>query len=390
MQLNSAAVAYDDSKGEVSTRRTLLGELARKQSETEVTSRLQGNRDSNVQVVDRALVPGGPYRPSLFRNLSFGLMLGLGLGLGVVFFVEYLDRSLKTTEDVDRILGLPLLAVIPDVGQHSDGYGYSRYYGYGRRDGKGTLGRRAQGAQKPGPDSGIGQIELVSHFKPRLAISEAYRSLRTALLLSTANRLKSVVVTSAIPGEGKTSTAANLAVVLAQLDRQVLLVDADLRKPRLHEIFGVTNRIGLVSFLARGVDETAIFLRTTVPNLYLTPTGPVPPNPSELLSSERMMDFVAVAYQRFDYVIFDSPPALPVTDAIVLGAMSDGVVWCVGSGILLREDARACQQRLQLSEVRVLGTALTRFREHHGRYGKRYRTYQKYVDDAAVGASPRA
>jgi len=127
-----------------------------------------------------------------------------------------------------------------------------------------------------------------------------------------------------------------------------------------------------------------------VPNLTLTPTGPVPPNPSELLSSERMMDFAAVAYQRFDYVIFDSPPTLPVTDAIVLGAMSDGVVLCVGSGVLLREDARACQQRLQLSEVRILGAALNRFREPHGRYGKRYRTYQKYVDDAAAGTAPRA
>jgi succinoglycan biosynthesis transport protein ExoP len=390
MRLNSAAVEYNNLKVEVSTRRTLLDELVRKQSETEVASRLEGDRDSNVQVVDRALVPGGPYRPSLFRNLTLGLLLGLACGLGVVFFVEYLDRSVKTTDDLDRILGLPLLAVIPDVGQHSDGYGYSRYYGYGRRHGKGTSGHRVQGATKAGSDAGVGQIELVSHFKPRLAVSEAYRSLRTALLLSTTNRLKSVVVTSAIPGEGKTSTASNLAVVLAQLGRQVLLVDADLRKPRLHEIFGISNRVGLVSFLTRGVEDSAIFLRTSVPNLTLTPTGPVPPNPSELLSSERMMDFVAVAYQRFDYVIFDSPPTLPVTDAIVLGAMSDGVVLCVGSGVLLREDARACQQRLQLSDVRILGAALNRFREPHGRYGKRYRTYQKYVDDAAAGTGPRA
>jgi len=390
MQLNSAAVEYNNLKVEVSTRRSLLDELVRKQSETEVASRLQGTHDSNIVVVDRALVPGGPYRPSLRRNLGLGIVLGLGLGLGFVFFVEYLDRSVKTSEDVDRILGLPLLAVIPDVGQHSGGYGYSRYYGYGQRRGKGPPGRPSPGSQKSGGDAGAGQIELVSHFKPRLAVSEAYRSLRTALLLSTTNRLKSVVVTSAIPGEGKTSTAVNLAVVLAQLGRQVLLVDADLRKPRLHEIFGVSNRLGLVNFLTGSADENGIFLRTSVPNLSLAPTGPVPPNPSELLSSERMMDFVAVAYQRFDYVVFDSPPILPVTDAIVLGAMSDGVVLCVGSGLVLREDARTCRQRLQLSDVRILGAALNRFREHHGRYGKRYRAYQKYVDDAAVGTGPRA
>ena len=392
MQLNSAAVEYNNLKVEVSTRRALLDELVRKQSETEVASRLQGTHDSNIVVVDRALVPGGPYRPSLRRNLGLGLVLGLALGLGFVFFVEYLDRSVKTAEDVDRILSLPVLAVIPDVARSSNGYGYggSYGYGYGQRRSKGQPGRPAPGSQKAGGDSGAGQIELVSHFKPRLAVSEAYRSLRTALLLSTTNRLKSVVVTSALPGEGKTSTAVNLAVVLAQLGRQVLLVDADLRKPRLHEVFGVSNRLGLVSFLTGSADETGIFLRTSVPNLHLTPTGPVPPNPSELLSSERMMDFVAVSYQRFEYVVFDSPPILPVTDGIVLGAMSDGVVLCVGSGMVLREDARTCRQRLQLSEVRILGAALNRFREHHGRYGKRYRAYQKYVDDAAVGAGPRA
>jgi succinoglycan biosynthesis transport protein ExoP len=394
MQLNSAAVEYNNLKVEVSTRRTLLDELVRKQSETEVASRLQGTHDSNIVVVDRALVPGGPYRPSLRRNLGLGLVLGLALGLGFVFFVEYLDRSVKTAEDVDRILSLPVLAVIPDVGRSSNGYGYGRSYGYpygyGQRRSKGQSGRPTPAGQKWGGDAGAGQIELVSHFKPRLAVSEAYRSLRTALLLSTTNRLKSVVLTSAIPGEGKTSTAVNLAVVLAQLGRQVLLVDADLRKPRLHEVFGVSNRLGLVNFLTGTADETGIFLQTPVPNLYLTPTGPVPPNPSELLSSERMMDFVAVAYQRFENVVFDSPPILPVTDATVLGAMSDGVVMCVGSGMVLREDARNCRQRLQLSDVRILGAALNRFREHHGRYGKRYRAYQKYVDDAAAVATPRA
>lgn len=392
MQLNSAAVEYNNLKVEVSTRRTLLDELVRKQSETEVASRLQGTHDSNIVVVDRALVPGGPYRPSLRRNLGLGLVLGLALGLGFVFFVEYLDRSVKTAEDVDRILSLPVLAVIPDVARSSNGYGYggSYGYGYGQRRSKGQPARPTLAGQKSGGDAGAGQIELVSHFKPRLAVSEAYRSLRTALLLSTTNRLKSVVLTSAIPGEGKTSTAVNLAVVLAQLGRQVLLVDADLRKPRLHEVFGVSNRIGLVSFLTGSADETGIFLRTSVPNLFLTPTGPVPPNPSELLSSERMMDFVAVAYQRFENVVFDSPPILPVTDATVLGAMSDGVVLCVGSGMVLREDARTCRQRLQLSDVRILGAALNRFREHHGRYGKRYRAYQKYVDDAAAGPSPHA
>jgi len=386
MQLNSAAVEYNNLKVEVSTRRTLLDELVKRQSETEVTARLEGTRDSNVMIVDRALVPSGAYRPSLQRNLGLGLVLGFGLGLGVAFFLEYLDRTVKTPEDVDRILGLPLLAVIPDVSSGSDGYGYARgYYGRGSRTKHAGPPRRvyAEGVASPLPEGS--KIELLPHAMPRLAVSEAYRSLRTALLLSTANGLKSVVISSAIPGEGKTAISANLAVVLAQLGKQVLLIDGDLRKPRLHEVFGVPNRVGLVSYLTGSATEEAVILPTQVANLSFTPSGPMPPNSSELLSSERMLDFVAKAYQRFDFVVLDSPPALPVTDATVLASMADGLILCVGSGMVLREDARACRQRFQLADIRVLGVALNFYRERRGRYGKRYRSYEAYVKHT-VGA----
>jgi polysaccharide biosynthesis transport protein len=389
-RFNSAAVEYNNLKVEVSTRRTLLDELLKRQSETEVSARLQGTRDSNVVVVDRALVPRGPYRPSLQRNLSLGLVLGLGLGLGVAIFLEYLDRSLKTPDDVERILGLPLLAVIPDVSSGSDGYGYARtYYGRGSKEHAGPPRRvYAEGYATPLPQGS--KIELLPQSQPRLAVSEAYRSLRTALLLSTANGLKSVVVSSAIPGEGKTAISANLAVVLAQLGKQVLIVDADLRKPRLHVVFGVPNRVGLVNYLTGTMKEDDIILPTQVPNLSFTPAGPMPPNASELLSSERMLDFVAKAYQRFDYVVLDSPPALPVTDATVLAAMADGLVLCIGAGMVLREDARACRQRFQLAEIRVLGVALNFYRERGGRYGKRYRSYEAYVKRSAETKGAKA
>ncbi len=390
MQLNSAAVEYNNLKVEVSTRRTLLDELLKRQSETEVTARLQGTRDSNVQIVDRALVPRGAYRPSLRRNLSLGLVLGLGLGLGVAFFLEYLDRTIKTADDVDRILGLPLLAVIPDVSSGSDGYGYARpHYGRGGSHGAGPPRRvYAEGVASQLPQGA--KIELLPQTMPRLAVSEAYRSLRTALLLSTANGLKSVVVSSAIPGEGKTAISTNLAVVLSQLGKHVLLVDADLRKPRLHEVFGVPNRVGLVNYLTGSAQESDVVVATQIPNLSFTPSGPMPPNASELLSSERMLEFVAKAYQRFDYVVLDSPPALPVTDATVLAAMADGLVLCVGAGMVLREDARACRQRFQLAEIRVLGVALNFYRERRGRYGKRYHSYEAYVKQSAGAAQPKA
>ena len=392
MKLNSAAVEYNNLKVEVSTRRTLLDELLRKQSETEVTARLQGDRNSNVVVVDRALVPKGPFRPSLRRNLALGLVLGLGLGLGAVFGVEYLDRTLKTADDVDRVLGLPVLAAIPDVSEERGGYGYHRAYGYGhsKRAAKPAKRQKADGGAPAVAPGGTHAIELVPFAQPRLAVSEAYRSLRTSLLLSSAGRLRSVVVTSAIPGEGKTSTVANLAVVLAQLGKRVLLVDADLRKPRVHEVFGVSNRVGLVNALTGGAEDEAVMLPSRVPNLTVVPAGPTPPNSSELLASDRMLEFVTLAYQKFDYIVFDTPPALPVTDASVLGSLADGVILCVGAGMVVREDARAVVQRFDLANIRVLGVTLNFFRHSGGRYGKRYRTYEAYVEGSSSGQGAKA
>ncbi|HNX50073.1 MAG TPA: polysaccharide biosynthesis tyrosine autokinase [Thermoanaerobaculaceae bacterium] len=390
MKVNSEAVEYNNLLVEVNSRRQLLNELVKRQSETEVASRLQGIRDSNVSVVDRALPPFAPYRPSLQRNLSIGLLLGLGLGLGLVFLLEYLDRSVKTPDDVERVLALPTLAVIPDINEGRDGYGTYRYgrrygYGYGYGSGRGygygqgrrdMENRRGQPKQKKG-EPPLESIELIPYLKPRLPVSESYRALRTALLMSTAEQLRTLLVTSAVPGEGKTSTATNLAVVLAQLGNDVLLIDADLRKPRVHQVFNLSNRIGLVNALARKVEFEKVFIPTHVPHLFVTPSGTTPPNPAELLASDRMREMIAAVRQRFEYVVLDSPPALLVTDASILGSMVDGVLICVGAGSLLREDGRACRERLTMAGTRMLGAVLNRFRLGRGNYGaKRYAAYQ--------------
>src|SRR6185295_12018583 len=252
-----------------------------------------------------------------------------------------------------RRLGLPTLAVIQDLSEAGKTYGYSAYgYGYGAggaeadkprvrptRTAPASLLEKKKGSPVP-----VGQIELVPHERPRTLISESYRSLRTALLLSTARELRVVAVTSAVAGEGKTATAANLAVVLAQLGRQVLIVDCDLRKPRLHQVFNVSNRLGLVNQLTAAV-EPEVFLPTEVPNLWVTPSGPIPPNPSELLSSDRMRDWLKSVRSRFDFVVIDTPPALAVTDATDVGMLVDGVVLTLRSGKVTREEARLCRDR---------------------------------------------
>lgn len=379
---SSAAVEFTNLKVEIETRRDLLDELLRKQSETEVAVRLQDTRESNVRIIDQALVPGGPFRPSLRNDLTYGLLLGLLAGGFIAFLIEFLDRTVKSAEEVERKLGLAPLATIQDINEAGKIYGTSYGYGYGETPGAeapAKVARVSRLEKKTGQASAQpSQIELVPHERPRTLISEAYRSLRTALLLSSAREIKMVAVTSAMAGEGKTATAANLAVVLAQLGRQVLIVDCDLRKPRLHQVFHLSNRLGLVNQLTSGADPESVFLPTEVPNLWATPSGPIPPNPSELLASDRLREWLRAARARFDYVIVDTPPALAVTDATLVGMLVDGVVLTLRSGKVTREEARHCRDRLKKAGIKILGAVLNRHRPLQTGLGKRYSYYESY------------
>jgi succinoglycan biosynthesis transport protein ExoP len=394
---NSAAVGYTNLKVEIQTRRDLLDELMHKQSETAVAVRLQDTRQSNIRIIDKALVPGGPFRPSLRQDISYGMLLGLLAGIGLAVLVELMDRTVKSPEEIERRLGLAPLAVIHDVTDLGKTYGYSSGYGYGEpsprdqparaRPGRTGAGKREDEKKKAGAAGSPppGQIELVPHERPRTLISESYRSLRTALLLSSARELKVVAVTSAVAGEGKTATASNLAVVLAQLGRQVLIVDCDLRKPRLHQVLRISNRYGLVNQLTGGGDEP--IFPTEVPNLWATPSGPIPPNPSELLSSDRMRDWLRAMRARFDYVVLDTPPTLAVTDATIVGILVDGVVLTLRSGKVTREEARICRDRLRQAGVKILGAVLNRYRSLQSGLGKRYKYYESY---GAEESEPKA
>jgi capsular exopolysaccharide synthesis family protein len=402
--VSQSGVAAERSNLRVSlaSNRDLLDQLTRQQSETEVTARLQGTRESNVRVVDRALVPGGPFRPSLRSDLSSGLMAGLALGIGLIFLLDYMDRTLKSPEEVERFLGLPNLAVIPDVSTHGTPYGRGAYgYGYGETRSAGSkppavrrlvekATQRAGVAGGGDGDDASDRIELLPHDRPRLAISEAYRALRTALLLSSAQALEVLAITSATAGEGKTATSTNLAIVMAQLGRKVLLIDGDLRKPRLHTVFQVSNRAGLVNVLAGGEEPGRAIVATPVQNLSLLPSGPTPPNPSELLASDRMRELTEKARQRYDLVIIDTPPVLAVTDAVLIGSLADGLVLCLRAGKVLREEARACRDRLLMSEIKILGTVLNRHREGRssakGQYYAYYGTYGNQEQEADPAA----
>lgn len=381
ISLSTNAVEYNNIKVEVETRRALYDTLLKRNAETQVTSRLRGERLSNIRIVDRALPPTARFRPSYKRNGLFSLFLGTAAGLGLAFFLEYLDRSLHTPEQVERILRLPSLGIIPAVGSVRKGYRYGAGYGYA------GMFRKARKDAVTGAVERV-PIELLPHDQPRSTAAEAYRAFRTALLLSRAGGVKTIAITSAQPGEGKTSTALNLAIVFGQLGKRVLLVDADLHKPRLHETLNASNRVGLVSILAENLAPAKAIVKTAIPGVFLLPSGPSSPNPSGLLSSDAMKKFLEFASVNFDYVILDSPPVSPVADALLLGHQVDGVVLTIKGGHTPREQIIRVRDKLIRSDITILGVLINNLEEHAPDYGRYYDSRKAYNQETNPYADP--
>jgi succinoglycan biosynthesis transport protein ExoP len=367
---SSDAIGYNNLKVEVQTQRALLDTLLRREAETEVLSRLQGERASSVRIVDRALVPLTPFAPSVAKDLLLGLALGGFVGAGLILLMSQLDRSLRSPSQVREALGLPTLVVVPGRVEAARGRYPGRFYP-----------RRKAGEDEAGKTL----PELVAVQRPRTPMAEAYRELRTSLLLSRAGGIRSMVVTSANQREGKTTLASNLAIVLAQLDKTVVLVDGDLHHPRLHEVFGVSNRLGLASVVAGQINFLEALVATSVPGVTLFPAGPCPPDPSVLLASGSMSGLLTALGSSFDFVVIDAPPVGAVTDAVLLAAQADGAIVCVRAARTPRELSMSCRDKLLWSGARILGVALTM-----GDDDTRAGYYDSYYNQAAGGADRTA
>jgi capsular exopolysaccharide synthesis family protein len=331
------AVRYANLQSGVQKKRETLDALLQRQNEMALSTRLQDLdlTTSNVIVIESAKPPGAPFRPRTGLNLVIGLLLGLSLGPALAFLLDYLDNTIASAEELREATGLAVLAVISRHGQASGGLARVRRRG--------------------GPPAA--SIDLVAHREARAAASEAYRGLRTSLLLSRAGEPpRRIVVTSALPQEGKSATTVNLAIVLAQLGRRVLVVDADLRRPRLHAALGTDNARGLSTYLCgMAEDPCRLVVPTAVPRLEFLPSGPVPPNPSELLDSERFGGlgtlFGAAGY---DHVLLDAPPVLSVTDPLIVAASSDLTLLVVRAERTPRQSVQAAAERLrQLASVKL-------------------------------------
>jgi polysaccharide biosynthesis transport protein len=354
-------VQYHILQHDAESNKQLYDGLLQKLKEAGITA---GLRSSNIRVVDPALAPESPSRPQKTRNIFLAFLVGLVGGIGLAIFREYLDNTIKSPDDVEALTGLPSLAVVPSLPGLN---GYS-----------GKLARL--GRETPAPAPGGPRVEMLSYLQPKSQISEAFRALRTSLLLSQADHPPQVIlVTSALPREGKTTAAVNLSVTLAQLGDRTLLLDSDLRKPgirRALNLSGGKEAAGLSSYLAgvSSLDE-AISPHPTISNLSSLTTGPVPPSPADLLSSHRMREAIAELRRRFKFIVIDSPPIMAATDAVIISAQSDGVLLVVRSGATPKEAFGRTRDLLTAVKCRLLGVVLNAVDSSAPDYYYSYRYY---------------
>jgi polysaccharide biosynthesis transport protein len=354
------SIQYNILKREADTNKELYNGLLQRLKEAGVSA---GLRASNVRVVDEAEVPQSPSRPRKLITFALSLFVGLTLGVGLAFLQEYLDNTLKSPADVQRYLRLPNLGVIPSANDAS-----SRKLGYGESSKK-SLASRSDSQREA--DS----FKLVGSGVGSTIISEAYRSLRTSVLLSTSDHAPRIIlITSAHPGEGKTTTAINLSIALAQLGGRVLIIDSDLRRPRVESLLKLPSRPeGLSTYLTGRFQFDEVVGPTSMEGLFALPAGPLPPNPAELLSSERMMQMLELASQHFDYTVLDSPPVLHVADARILAARAETTVLVAHGYVSAHESVLQAKNHLEQVGGNIIGVVLNNVdirSEGYGSYGR--------------------
>ncbi len=327
-QIQEARTRQDSLRAQVSTWQATYAQLS---------TTLQSSAINNLSIVEPARY-GIQVGSSTTMNVLMAAAIGLVLSVGAAFLLEYLDDSLKSSEDVNRALGLPTLGRVGSI--EGDDY----------------------------PD------KLITIHQPRSPTAEAYRMLRTNLQFSSVDQsLQTLTVTSASPGEGKSLTAANLAIVIAQSGVRVLLVDADLRRPAQHEIFGIENNGGLTALLVKNPPSLSEVLQSSaLEQLKILTTGAIPPNPSELLGSKRMLNVLEAAKQEFEMIIFDSPPILAVTDASILATRTDVTLMVVDAGHTRRGAGQHAKETLTTVGINIAGVVLNRVAQRNSRYAYDY------------------
>ncbi len=317
---NKMGTAFAVLQREADSNRQIYESLMQQTKETGIAGE---RRATNVRVVDAAEVPSNPISPNVRADMTFSFVAGLVLAIGLSFGFEYLDNRIKTPQELKANIGIPFLGMVPTLASDKD---------------------------RPNPllDNGVPQN-----------FAEAMKSVRTNVLFSTADEgMRSLVITSAGPGEGKSLVSSNLAMALAQAGQRVLLIDADMRRPRVHEIFGGQQEPGLSNVLAGNAKTSEAIRKTNTSGLWIMPAGHIPPNPAELLGSRRYTEFIGSLNVHFDWVVLDTPPVMVVADSSIVANQSSGVVFVVRADHTSRHAVRAAVEQLESANAHLLGSVL--------------------------------
>jgi len=374
--LNERSIQYNILKREVDSNKEIYEGLLQRLKEAGVAA---GLRSSNVRIADRAEIPTARSAPRRTRTLMLATILGLFLGTGLVLLVEALDNSINTTDDISQKLGLPALGVVPTL--------------------------EGENREKSGRWSPFAKKTVIEH--PRLVYGsnevgvdaralEAYRSLRTALLLShSGNPPQVIMVTSAIPNEGKSTTVANTAIALAQTGARTLIVDLDMRRSSIADAFGISSEQGMSTYLSGNSDISSQIHETGLPNLFILPAGPSAPNPAELIGSEKMTTGIQLLREKFSYVVIDSPPALELADALVTSPHADGVILVARGGKTPRKAVLKTAEHLTNVGAKLLGVLVNdvdvdTVRYGHYGYSGSTRHFERYISPDSDNSKQRS
>jgi capsular exopolysaccharide synthesis family protein len=371
VEQNQSASQYGALKADVETLTALYTEFLQKTKQADLQLVEQHN---NLRVIEPADIPTSPIGPMRLRTILIGFLVSLTMAVGLALFLEYLDNTVKSVEDVARVAQLPTLAVIPAINTVTARALDSKSRKNGsRRNESQSLSLAASAHSNPAKLSRLVALDQLS------SVVEAYRMLRTSVLLSAAgNPPKTILFTSGQPGEGKTTTAINTAISLAQLGSSVLLIDADLRRPTVHRVFKMNQPMGLSTYLSRQVEIEPLIQRLWTPHLSVLPCGPIPPNPAELISSERMKELLRTLSDRFDHILIDSPPLINVTDPVILSTMVDGVILVIQAGRSTRDVLRRARQELGSVGAKIFGVVLNNLDIKREGYDSYLATYGNY------------
>jgi exopolysaccharide transport family protein len=349
LDLNEKAIQYGVLRREVESAQNIYEMLIKRFKETSLSENM---RAGNIRIIDKAEVPKTPVKPKKRVSIILAMIVGLFGGTGLAFLLEYLDNTIKTPDDLKQYLNIPDLGPVPLFAAEN----------------KGNPGK--------GKDR---TSDLIALHSPRSTASESYRGIRTNIMFSTAESVPQVIlVSSAGPREGKTITAANIAITMAQAGSKIIILDCDMRRPEIHNLFGATRDRGMSNIMV-GVDNIGVIIQSTqIPNLDVITSGPIPPNPSEMLGSKRMESLLVALRKKYDHILIDSPPVTAVTDASVLSKSADGVIMVIRTGDMARQIVKNGIDQFNNVGAHFIGAVLNGIDLSSSKYSYYYYQYYRY------------